>query len=530
MRRATARDLRGACSGPLTTGSASLDRELSGGLRCGQITEVFGESSAGKTQLAMQLCVTCQWPPSLGGLGGGAALLLTDENFSSTRLRDLARTLTPQQSQRPSDSSFASDDAVRQCMDNVHVMHVRDPEMLCHAAQYMLPVLFERHRLKLVIVDSVASVLRYGFTDSGIDFGASAKMESKERNDSIIRLARALKKLAADFDAVVVCINQVTAKFIPDRPTAGRLLLAPIATGSSDKIENCFSVDPANCNVGDSAVMPALGLLWTSCINTRLSLSKEDKADYNASAREGFKLWQTRRRLKTPKMHWLIASILASISSPLLAATVLATAKSIRGSYWAATSDAGGCSLPVASYANTHYAFALGDQAALGSLSFAPKYCGQMFQINCGHSSVLAVVASTCDIGGHDCGADMIAPLWNAATANASPGLVNCSLSLTTSNPISSSTAPICFYRPSSEFGNAYYKLLGVLNTSGRLVSGAKLAGISGTVSSGDWYQFQAGASPFKTTDSVVFTYTDGTSSTFALSQCVQPSGVQIFS
>ena len=41
----------------LSSGCVLLDKTLAGGLRRGEITEVVGESSAGKTQFCLQFCV-----------------------------------------------------------------------------------------------------------------------------------------------------------------------------------------------------------------------------------------------------------------------------------------------------------------------------------------------------------------------------------------------------------------------------------------------------------------------------------------
>ncbi|KAJ3112003.1 hypothetical protein HK100_002483 [Physocladia obscura] len=219
-----------------------------------------------------------------------------------------------------------------------------------------------------------------------------------------------------------------------------------------------------------------------------------------------------------------IATTTASSSALLITET------GVKGSYWDPTSDAGGCELPVASYAFPHGAFALGDIATLSTLTYTHYYCGQIFQLDCGHGPVNAVVASTCNIGQNNCGVDMIAATWNATTDYAAYGQTTCSVSLTDLNPISTSSAPICYYRANSEFSNQWYKLLGILNTSGKLVVGASLGGIVGSLSSANWYQFQSTGNSFVDTDPVIFTYADGTSSTFTLGQCIQPTGVQIFS
>lgn len=51
-------------------GDASLDALLGGGVPCRALTELCGESSSGKTQLALQLCLRVQLPVAMGGLAG----------------------------------------------------------------------------------------------------------------------------------------------------------------------------------------------------------------------------------------------------------------------------------------------------------------------------------------------------------------------------------------------------------------------------------------------------------------------------
>ena len=55
----------------LTLGCQILDGFLRGGILRQGITEVTGESSSGKTQICLQLCLTVQLPEERGGLGGG---------------------------------------------------------------------------------------------------------------------------------------------------------------------------------------------------------------------------------------------------------------------------------------------------------------------------------------------------------------------------------------------------------------------------------------------------------------------------
>ncbi|KAM9091627.1 DNA repair protein XRCC3 [Megaptera novaeangliae] len=61
----------------LSLGCPVLDGLLRGGLPLDGITELAGRSSAGKTQLALQLCLAVQLPRRHGGLGAGAAKTVT---------------------------------------------------------------------------------------------------------------------------------------------------------------------------------------------------------------------------------------------------------------------------------------------------------------------------------------------------------------------------------------------------------------------------------------------------------------------
>jgi hypothetical protein len=99
----------------------------------------------------------------------------------------------------------------------------------------------------------------------------------------------------------------------------------------------------------------------------------------------------------------------------------------VKGTYWASQTDAGGCSMPTASYTVQH-ALALGDMDALGDLKISNAMCGQVLSVNCGGETVEAVVASTCNIGSGTCGVDLITKTWNATTGNAPFGISKCNV------------------------------------------------------------------------------------------------------
>lgn len=55
----------------LGVGCVVINELLRGGLPVGGITELSGQSGAGKTQLALQLCLCVQYPTDYGGLDSG---------------------------------------------------------------------------------------------------------------------------------------------------------------------------------------------------------------------------------------------------------------------------------------------------------------------------------------------------------------------------------------------------------------------------------------------------------------------------
>lgn len=55
----------------LSVGCVVLDELLRGGVPVWGITELSGQSGAGKTQLALQLCLCVQYPTQYGGLDSG---------------------------------------------------------------------------------------------------------------------------------------------------------------------------------------------------------------------------------------------------------------------------------------------------------------------------------------------------------------------------------------------------------------------------------------------------------------------------
>lgn len=68
----------------IPTGSKALDELLGGGVRAGMLTDVYGESGSGKSQLCFALCASC------ARAGGQAMFIDTAGTFRPERISEIA--------------------------------------------------------------------------------------------------------------------------------------------------------------------------------------------------------------------------------------------------------------------------------------------------------------------------------------------------------------------------------------------------------------------------------------------------------
>ncbi|KAK7201344.1 recombinase rad51 [Novymonas esmeraldas] len=73
-----------------TTFSQALDGVLGGGVPVGGVTEVSGPPGVGKTQMLMQLAVSCAMPVEFGGMDGATLFIDTEGSFVAERLEQMA--------------------------------------------------------------------------------------------------------------------------------------------------------------------------------------------------------------------------------------------------------------------------------------------------------------------------------------------------------------------------------------------------------------------------------------------------------
>ncbi|GAB0087475.1 DNA repair protein XRCC3 [Sergentomyia squamirostris] len=192
--------------------------DLLGGLPYHGITEIYGESGSGKSQICMQLCVTAQLPPELGGTGKGVVYLSTTGGiFPSGRLQEISRGF---QEKYPNLSI--------DFMNRVFLQQFVEAKGLINCVTEQLKSLLKRQEIGLVIVDSMGV-----FRPERNKIFRAATMRN---------LVSVLKDFADKYNFAIVCVNEVTS--IPN---------------------------------SQHDFVPSLGLAWANLINTRLKTSKTNR-------------------------------------------------------------------------------------------------------------------------------------------------------------------------------------------------------------------------------------------------------------
>jgi RAD51-like protein 2 len=220
----------------IITFSKSVDNMLGGGVSFGEVTEVCGLPGAGKTQLAMQLCVNANLPENVGGVCGQAVYIDTEGSFSPERCQSMATALVQHVHKSTRDRGGVPDwfepDSI---LDSIHVFRVYD-EATQMATLEALPQFLEQHQqqprpIRVVVLDSIAFHYRSTTTDY------------LGRTRSLSTVASMLSDMATKYNLAVVVANQMTTK----------------VSGDSSK------------------VVPALGESWAHAVTTRLIVEQQQQ-------------------------------------------------------------------------------------------------------------------------------------------------------------------------------------------------------------------------------------------------------------
>eukprot|EP01135_Chromosphaera_perkinsii_P005150 Nk52_evm2s318 gene=Nk52_evmTU2s318 len=223
----------------LSTGCPQIDRVLGGVFRRGTIVDLSGNSSAGKTQMCLQLCLTSQLPTSLGGFAQGSLYICTESAFPSARLEQIIETGRFHHDRGTEEGDYEE----KSPSDRIYIDHCGYAEDLEVILERKLPLL--KDDIGLIVIDSITALFRGVY---GLDEGV-------EKSSALYSIGALLKRIADRFNCCVVTVNQVSS-------------------GMN----------------GEETVLPALGLTWSNSVNSRVMLVRSRKGDGSDSPERSMSL------------------------------------------------------------------------------------------------------------------------------------------------------------------------------------------------------------------------------------------------
>ncbi|XP_043372338.1 DNA repair protein XRCC3 isoform X3 [Dermochelys coriacea] len=232
----------------LSLGCSLLDSLLRGGIPVVGITELAGESSAGKTQISLQLCLSVQYPYEYGGLESGAVYICTEDVFPNKRLQQLIEQQHKFRVDVPPDiiqkikfgNSVFIEHAADLSRQQLALLCWETTDTFYNCIAKRITLLLSRGMVRLVVIDSMAALFR-------CEFGAK---DSVMKARYLQTFGAKLHSLSSRFRTPILCINQVTD-----------------AVDERDVAQSNFGLLHKN-------VSPALGLTWSNQLLMRLMASR----------------------------------------------------------------------------------------------------------------------------------------------------------------------------------------------------------------------------------------------------------------
>ncbi len=171
----------------ISTGSKNVDDILCGGIETSAVTEFYGASSSGKTQLCHTISVIVSQDKSKGGLCGKSIYVDTEGTFRPQRLESIARA-------RGFDPSMT--------LHNVMIVEVQDSDRQERIVDSIDCLLKNKHseKFKLLIVDSPVTHYRSEYI---------GRQMLSIRQQKLYKFMRRLVRIAHAYNIAVVVTNHI---------------------------------------------------------------------------------------------------------------------------------------------------------------------------------------------------------------------------------------------------------------------------------------------------------------------------------
>lgn len=142
-------------------------------------------------------------------------------------------------------------------------------------------------KVRLLVIDSIAWLFRDLLTGeessvAGSSAGGAPGIEAlSSRTELLFQISALLRKYGDDFNLAVVVTNQIMDAFT-DKNTNSNANGQLHTNNASGGVAAGHTAGLKLCS-GSREVIPALGLAWANCVNTRVFLSKETTGSQGAT-------------------------------------------------------------------------------------------------------------------------------------------------------------------------------------------------------------------------------------------------------
>jgi DNA repair protein RadA len=187
----------------ISTGSKNLDNLLCSGIETKAVTEFYGASSSGKSQICHTLCTIVPQDKSQGGISGKSIYIDTEGKFRPERIVSIAQA-------RGFNTIYTLSNII-----HVRVKTSHHQESIIEKVRSLVDK--EKSTIRLLIVDSIISNYRAEFS------GARTLSERQQR---LYQFMYKLSSMARTYAIAVVVTNQVNYSDHPytPKPTGGNII------------------------------------------------------------------------------------------------------------------------------------------------------------------------------------------------------------------------------------------------------------------------------------------------------------------